>query len=382
MSIIIKAKIEDLTYRPGQLTNSNSLKEYPFSRFDINSSDSCGIVKINDNNKIAFSKWVSPKRTRSYPFARIYDTYNFGGKRVTIIPVIKDEGMGASRNKSNNDRINYITLSWMNLTNIYVILAWYTGATKKNEYRITDQIFDKNYVRNKIKEINEFQLDAHHWNNRHFRNDFAGVYKSAVNAYIKISKELSVKMHDFSDHMKFLKEILSEDKKTISLSKFAEKTLGKSKMAAERETCVQHKHESLSLETEKPIFEMINNLGGKYYLTCDEISIDRKNKKIIIRECKNATGDKLPKIADIKDGLFKILLFSQIKSLMFENERYTYSVELKLTGLLTSQLILPNTATKIDNFVMTENMSSSDIKIIKELYEEAKLNNYRISIGD
>lgn len=31
---------------------------------------------INFNNKtFALSKWVSPKRTRSYPYARVYDTF-------------------------------------------------------------------------------------------------------------------------------------------------------------------------------------------------------------------------------------------------------------------------------------------------------------------
>lgn len=38
---------------------------------------------------------------------------------MAIIPIIKDEGAGTQ----NNDRINFITFSWMNLLNIYIILV-------------------------------------------------------------------------------------------------------------------------------------------------------------------------------------------------------------------------------------------------------------------
>ena len=46
-----------------------------------------------DSEKIAVSRWISPKRTRSYPYERVYDTLAFDGKKVTIIPVVKDEGL-------------------------------------------------------------------------------------------------------------------------------------------------------------------------------------------------------------------------------------------------------------------------------------------------
>ena len=40
------------------------------------------ILTINDKNEIAVSWWVSPKRTRSYPYARVYDTLGFAGKKL------------------------------------------------------------------------------------------------------------------------------------------------------------------------------------------------------------------------------------------------------------------------------------------------------------
>ncbi len=381
MAIIIKAKIEDLKYKPGGLIKAKNLQEYNLPKFNINEATASGIVEASKNNKLAFSKWITPKRTRSYPFARIYDTYSFGGKRITIIPVIKDEGLGVSRNKSNNDRINFITLSWMNLTNVYVILAWYSKAEKMSDYRITNQKFDVEYVKTKIKEISEFQFDAHHWNNKHFQNDFVSVYNKAVKSYEKIGKSLSVKMHPASDHNKFLKSIIAVDNKKIDLEKFAEQTLGKSKLAANREICVKHKNECLTLKSEKPVFEMKNNLGGRYYLTADEIEINLKAKKAIIQECKNSTEGKLPKEADIKDGLFKILLFSQIKKMEIDGEEYDYSVRLKLTGKIISSLILPNEQSVIEKFVLAEKLSLPDKKLLEMLNEEAELNRYQIEIN-
>lgn len=98
-----------------------ALEEYKIEEFNINSVKGWGIVNLG-NQSLGFSKWVSPKRTRSYPYARIYNTYHLP-KRVTVIPVIKDEGL-----RGDNDRINFITLSMMNLLNVFIILAWYDDA--------------------------------------------------------------------------------------------------------------------------------------------------------------------------------------------------------------------------------------------------------------
>ena len=379
---VIKAKIETLKYRPGQLMKDSELKEYDFKGFDINKAQAAGVVNVDSKNKLAYSKWVTPKRTRSYPFARIYDIYNFGGKRVTVIPVIKDEGLGASKNKSNNDRINFITLSWMNLTNVFVILAWYTDAEKKSEYRITNQKFDNDYVKKKLKEISEYQLDAHHWNNEHFKSDFKEVYGNAVSAYERIAEDLNVKLHSSAGHLSFLEKIKDpENSSCISLDKFAEETLAKSKLAAAREIVVNHKHEFLSLDSEKLVFEMKNNLGGSYFLTADELIIDQSTKTIYIQEAKNATKDKLPKIADVKDGLFKILLFSQIKKITIDDIEYDYEVSLRLTGTLSSELALPCSKEEIDTFAEKEDLSNPERNLLAMLNEEASENNFKVKLS-
>ena len=127
--------VRDVRYTP--CLSPDALNVYDITQFDVNKAQAYGLINLGaPENNLAFSKWVSPKRTRSYPFARIYNTYHLNTKKVTVIPIIKDEGAGTQ----NNDRINFITFSWMNLLNIYIILAWYEDAEKKSG--ATDRITD------------------------------------------------------------------------------------------------------------------------------------------------------------------------------------------------------------------------------------------------
>ena len=99
------------------------LTEIDLHNFNINEVKSSGII-IKDNYKLGYSKWVSPKRTRSYPFARICNTYNCS-KIITVIPIIKDQGKDGDR-----DMIQYSTISWMNLLNIFIVFGYYDKAIK------------------------------------------------------------------------------------------------------------------------------------------------------------------------------------------------------------------------------------------------------------
>ena len=91
----ILAKIKGIKYSP---LLSRELKVFDYKNLK-KALSSCGsfILKINKENQIAMSWWVSAKRTRSYPYARIYDTLGFSGRKITIIPVVKDEGREGDR---------------------------------------------------------------------------------------------------------------------------------------------------------------------------------------------------------------------------------------------------------------------------------------------
>ena len=78
----------------GQITGINyttklnkHLDEFCFDIFDINSVPSVCTV-YDGEYRFAISKWVSPKRTRSYPYERVYDTLATA-KKITVIPIIK-----------------------------------------------------------------------------------------------------------------------------------------------------------------------------------------------------------------------------------------------------------------------------------------------------
>ena len=191
----------------------------------MNQAQAYGLINLGlRGNSLAFSKWVSPKRTRSYPFARIYNTYHFNTKKVTVIPIIKDEGAGTQ----NNDRINYITFSWMNLLNIYIILAWYEDAERKPNTtdRITDQMLNTESVREKLLELSRYQMTALHWNTTHFEKDFESIYLNAVAGYKKISLEENVAVHSPTNHLQTLEKFKADGH--FSLTSFKEATLPRS----------------------------------------------------------------------------------------------------------------------------------------------------------
>lgn len=56
---------------------ADELQKIEIKKFDINKVPTACI--INDGkHSFAISKWVSPKRTRSYPYERVYNTLNSG----------------------------------------------------------------------------------------------------------------------------------------------------------------------------------------------------------------------------------------------------------------------------------------------------------------
>ena len=365
--------IRNVSYSP---TMAGNLKTYPFEAFNINTAKGEGIIRIDDAISIGISKWISPKRTRSFPFARLYSTYHLP-KRITVIPVIKDEGAGG-----DNDRINFITFSWMNLANIYVIFAHYNDAARhrNRDDKITAQKFDADYINEKIAEILRYQQTALHWNIMHFERDFEQVYRQAIDAYQRIGNALDVPMHRINNHVKTLESFVMDNK--VSLDGFKQATLPKSLDAARRETVTTHELEYLTEET-KSLFSITNWLGGEYHLTADEILRD-EDGTIIIREAKNASRAKLPSLNDIKDGLFKLILFANMHELYLEGVPIPFRTELRLTGNLREDLTLPASDEAITHFSQVNRLTKNELKRLTALNGEAIANqerNLTISLG-
>ena len=357
----LQGVIRNVRYQP---CLTPKLTEYELDSFDINAAKGFGIVHFGQN-ALGYSKWVSPKRTRSFPYARVYNTYGLA-KRVTIIPVIKDEGI-----RGDNDRINVITLSLMNLLNVFVILAWYDDAKKHSarDGKVTSQLMNVDYVREKLREINNYQQTALHWNLSHFEHDFVDVYRRAVTSYRNISTKTGITMHSERDHLTVLEQFVVEDK--FHIESFREISLTRSKGAAHRETVVQHLSEFLQ-DGDKAYFNVQNYLGGEYHLTADEVY--RQGERFVIQESKNTNRTKLPSLNDIKDGLLKLILYSNMDELFINGEKVDFTTWLKLTGSVIGSLFLPASAEAVAVFVKANQFSPSHCAIIDRLNEETQHN--------
>jgi len=357
------------------------LEIYSLDDFNINEAKNYGLIETGVG-QIGFSKWVSPKRTRSYPFERIYNTYN-SAKIITIIPVIKDEGKDGDL-----DKIQYSTISWMNLLNVYIVLAYYhaaeknTRASQRHKQKITKQKFNNEFVKSQVEEIINYKQSALHWNKNLFEERFVEIFKSALAAYKRISELTRIEVHRQTSLLNYLQEVMSDYKAFASLS------LTGSQRASLRELGTVHKFEHLS-EGAKGQFFIENYLGGIYYLTADEVipnsqDLILKDKKVIIQEAKNSSRGFLPSVCDIRDGLFKLILFSNLETLTYEGERIEFSCQLKLTGArVVGFLRLPCPKAEMQSFLEMNKgrYRKNDIETLEKLQAEAQQNGLRILIA-
>lgn len=370
---VLKGFVRDVRYIPH--LNTQSGQPYPLAEFDINTVRQHGLVNLGTpENNLAYARWISPKRTRSYPFARLYDIFHYNTRKVAIIPIIKDEGAASG----NNDRINYMTFSWMSLLDIFIVLAWYDDAKRKpgEKELITAQKLNAAHIREKLTEISQYHLSALHWNTSHFERDFEPVYRTAVESYRQISDRHNVRLHRADEHLKVLERYRAEGKFDLQL--FKRDTLNRSMAAAQRELRTSHLNESLS-DGEKHLLYVSNYLGGEYHLAPDEVY---NNEGIfIIQEAKNSTKtSRLPSQDDIKDGLFKLILYSNLHELSVDGIITPFISRLKLTGSFRGKLALPQaTPEAIAQFCILNRLTRRQIAIIEGLSLEAN-SNQRLNI--
>ena len=319
------------------------LPKYAFDTFLINSAGTAGLLETPDGT-VGFSKWVSPKRTRSYPFERIYKTYN-APKIITVIPIIKDEGRDGDL-----DKIQASTISWMNLLNIYIVLGYYDHALASRRYtgKITRQQLNEVHVRAQIVEILAYKQSALHWNRSLIEDRFRATFEQSLDSYTSISQQTNVPVHEQRGLRAYAAD-LEQD-----LQQFWIRSLRGSRGAALRESRTIHALEYLG-DGYKGIFELENYLGGTYHLTADEILTE--DGVTIIQESKNASRHALASPSDIRDGLFKLILFANIDRLEIELGELTFRTRLKLTGLGVKGLLrLPCTNEALAGFLV-ENRS-------------------------
>ncbi len=348
----IEGKITNIKYKP---LLCSPIPEYNISNLENAMSNSASFVlRVNDKNRIAVSWWVSAKRTRSYPYSRVYNTLNFSGKRITIIPIFKDEGLDGDR-----DFLQFDTIALMSLLNVHVIIAYYATAIKSKNYvnKITSQRFDNGFISQKINElISNQQSDALHWNMEELTN-ISEVGRHAIDSYINISRKLNVKMSNFERAEERIYEISKSREHFLSLSR------NNAERAQLRESLTTQPKEIV--DGTKGIITIKNYLGGEYYFTVDETMLisDDVLHLIEAKHCKSE--NKLPSKDDIKDGLIKMILYTNLEDVTCNKKNVTTVPSLKLTNANSRFSLL----------------RKSEIETFELLKKESEINKFNIITG-
>jgi len=114
----------------------------------------------------------------------------------------------------------------------------------------------------------------------------------------------------------------------------------------------------------KSILTIKNYLGGFYYFTCDEVEI--KSKEAYLVEGKHTKRAALPSLEDIKDGLLKMTLFTNLHDLKIDGLNYTAVPVLKLTTGAGFGL---------------SSLTNSPINLLNDLKKEAQTNGFKVLIN-
>ena len=357
----ISGEVERINYK--QFINDN-LREFKLESFDIN--DAPGAFMLSSNQeKIAVSRWISPKRTRSYPYERVYDTLAFDGKKITIIPVVKDEGLGGDR-----DFLQWDTISLLSLLDVRVVLAYYSTATKhpKRGDQITAQKFDANFINARLDEAINFKGTTREWNEREAKQ-LKSTFEKAKLAYKEISTQTKTYLHDETA----LNELI---KYAETPQKFIEFSRSKSQKAQGREFQTLQPKEALSTDTKGKV-TITNALFGKYFFTVDETRVEPKT--IYLIEAKHSSRAKMPSRNDIKDGLIKMMLYTSLRNVKVGAKPLDHKVQIRLT----SSKLIGSINSDLSDEILTKFCSDNSIdaankNFLIKLFQEARENKFKI----
>ncbi len=209
----------------------------------------------------------------------------------------------------------------MSLLGVYVIIGYYTSAVKSPKYqnKITSQKMDVSFIKQKIIELENYKSDALHWNIEQLKN-IKEIAELSFESYKKFSKKLEVQFHSFETLEERITEIYSDTEKFITKSR----NLAHQAQLRESKTIQPKEH----IKGEKGVLMIENYLGGYYYFTCDEVTLNADTVKII--ESKNGKNT-FPKLNDVKDALLKMVIYTNIKEVIMENKHFSVKPVLKLT---------------------------------------------------
>lgn len=322
----------------------------------------------DSDEQICISVWTSPKRTKTNPLPRVFSTLGHEGIKITIIPVLKEEGESGEQNLLHAN-----TIYWMSSLGVYVIIGYYKEAilgkvgrqasnakegkpSKEGNPKFAEQILDLDMIRRQIHQIIEKTPNIHVWNDRQI-NHIPLLLEKSIRQYKKLGMSLGVPLKVKSLEKKEFKN--NEWKKNIQ--KMFEDNSNDEILAQTRETKTDHKHEDIPEDYGgKGKFNIECGKSKMLYLTADAVSVDKQEKIITITEAKNTIKDKFPNADNIRDDLMKLMMFRK-SNFTINGEEYQKKIRCCLKGMGT-----------IDDF--RNNFS--------ELIQECKLNEIELRFND
>jgi hypothetical protein len=161
-----------------------------------------------------------------------------------------------------------------------------------------------------------------------------------------------------------------------NLEAFMESSRLKAQSAQAREFLTLQPKEILPTATKAKI-TITNYLGGKYFFTVDEILMSDENLHLI--ESKHSKSGKLPSTGDIKDGLLKMMLYTNLENVSTAEKIYKSLPVLRLTSEnLLGKLTSNSSAEEQPEFFRVNKLSARQAALVKNLFAEARENNFSV----
>jgi hypothetical protein len=122
-------------------------------------------------------------------------------------------------------------------------------------------------------------------------------------------------------------------------------------------------------------------LGGQYFFTVDEVEVDKALKNISLIECKHSSKAKLPSKSDIKDGLLKMALYSNLDEVHIDGIKTNHQAILLLSSSsIKGVIVSKDNDAAIETFINDNGFSKTQKSYIKSLMREARENNFAVKL--
>lgn len=245
----------------------------------------------------------------------------------------------------------------MSLLGVYAIIVYYkTAKVSVKKGKITGQEFDYDFINEQLIKINNFKLDALHWNMKQAAQ-IDKLMILALNNYVQISNMAKIKLHSTDTINKRIEKFKAD------LESFKLMSRSHAISAQKRESVTVQPKENTDIGL-KGIITITNFLKGEYYLTVDEVVI--KDDIVYLIEAKHTKANNLPSVNDIIDGILKLILYCNIEKLKINDQEFKFLPILKLTS------------GKHMNF---ETLTKKEKETLSCLTEESKANGFLVEIS-